>query len=189
MENTTPQSSDPKKNSNKTVIVIFVIVVVLIILGIVGSLLSGLFAKKVAEKGVESVLSKVTNGAVDIDTKNNSVTVKTDNGTTTTIGSQQLPSDFPTDIPVYPGATILGSVTGSATEGGVFVSLNTTDSMDDVKAFYDSKLAENGWTAEGTTTLGTIIHYSETKGSQRLAVTLTPYSDSEVHITLAESAK
>lgn len=186
MVNEAPQS--PKKGSNKTVVIIIVVVVVLVVLGIIGSVLSGLFARKVAEKGVESVLSKVTNGTVDVDTKNNSVTINTGDGTAT-IGTQELPSDFPKDIPVYPGATVLGSVTGSATAGGLFVSMNSTDSLDAVKSYYDSKLVENGWTKEEGVNLGTIVNIAATKGDQRLSVTLTPYEDNQLHITIATSAE
>lgn len=188
MANEAPQSPQgSKKGSNKTVMIIIIIVVVLVVLGIIGSVLSGLFAKKVAEKGVESVLSRVTNSDVDLDTKNNSVTIQTGNGTTT-IGSQKLPSDFPTDIPVYPDATIIGSVTGSTAEG-IFVSMNTTDSSDKVKAYYDAKLVENGWTKEEGAMLGTIVNISATKGDKRLSVVLTPYENDQLHITIATSSK
>lgn len=190
MTDQAPQAPQtPKKSSNKTLVIVLTIVGVLVVLGIVGSIMAGLFAKKVAEKGAESILSKATNGAVDIDTKNNSVTISTGDGTTT-IGSQKLPSDFPSDIPVYTDATVLGSVTGTSQDaGGVFVSLNTSDSLTDVKAFYESELPKNGWTNEDTTTLGTIVNIASEKGDKRLSVTITPYENNQVHITLATSSK
>lgn len=193
MENTTPSSpqgasqGSGKKSSNNTVIIIVVIVVVLVVLGIIGSLVSGWIAKKFTEKGVESIVSQYTNGTVDIDTKNNTVTIESEDGTAT-IGSQELPDNFPSDIPVFPGATVLGSVTGSASDGsGIFVSLNSTDSMDDVKDFYGYRLSDNGWGEEQKTTIGNITNYSVMKGDRRLSISLTPYEDNQVHITITET--
>lgn len=189
MENTTPQA--PKKSSNKTVIIIVVIVVILVILGIVGSILSGLFAKKVAEKTTESIISGVTNGAVDVDTKNNSVTITGEDGTTTTIGSK-LPNNFPSDIPVYPGATVTSSsvTNGDAESVTSSATLSTSDSLEKVKAYYDGQLSKDGWTQQDSLNLGSIVNYVVTKNNRQLAVTITPLTnDSTVAVSLVESKK
>jgi len=55
----------------------------------------------------------------------------------------QLPSDFPADIPIYPGARTEQSYAAPA--GTQFVVLNTPDSGEAVHAFYVEQLENHGW--------------------------------------------
>jgi hypothetical protein len=58
----------------------------------------------------------------------------------------QLPGDFPSDIPVYPGAT---SDQGLSIPGqGMLVTFNTVAAPSDVVAFYDEELPKRGWTVQ-----------------------------------------
>lgn len=60
--------------------------------------------------------------------------------------SDELPDNFPDDLPRYAGAKVLGSVT-SDVEGssGTLVTFETDDSADDVGDFYSSTLEDKGW--------------------------------------------
>ena len=59
-----------------------------------------------------------------------------------------IPEGFPSDIPVYPGATIGSSMT---TPGlGVFATFETDDGVDAILSHYRSELAKNGWSVVDT---------------------------------------
>ena len=192
MESTPQQSSSAgKKKSNAWIWIIVVIVVVLVIMSVVGSLIAGYIAKNAGGKIAETILSKATNSAVSVNTDSGSVTVKGEDGTTTTF-STKLASGFPSDIPVYAGSTVRASAAGTTDSDNVgnYASLSTTDSMEKVQAFYDAELTANGWTKEDSITLGTIIPYIASKGDRKLAVTLTPYDkEGQVLISLVETKK
>lgn len=57
-----------------------------------------------------------------------------------------LPSDLPTNVPMYPGS-VLARVTDSTTEGerNVSLTLNTGDSVPDVITWYRGALSADGW--------------------------------------------
>ncbi len=54
-----------------------------------------------------------------------------------------LPEGFPDDVPIYPGATVVGSM--QAAESGRMVTLRTADAPDRVQDFYRERLAGGGW--------------------------------------------
>ena len=80
---------------------------------------------------------------VAVERDGNKVTVSTPGGVVASAGaSSALPASFPKDIPLYPGATVVGAVDiGGA--GGHQATLETPDWPDDVAKFYSGKLA--GW--------------------------------------------
>ncbi len=66
-----------------------------------------------------------------------------------------VPSDFPKDFPVYKGADVQGSATGS--EGGVtgtVVTWQTGDGVDKVKDFFDKAFKDGPWKSSSTGTAG-----------------------------------
>jgi hypothetical protein len=83
------------------------------------------------------------------------LTVETDEGETV-MGSfgegTALPADLPGDVPVYPGAQVLASI--SAGGRGTMLTLRADAAAGDVHSFYRSKLVEKGWTIEGEMNLG-----------------------------------
>jgi len=55
----------------------------------------------------------------------------------------ELPADYPSDLPVYPGSeagTALG-IPGAA----MMVTFSTEDTVDDVSGFLEGELPKNGW--------------------------------------------
>ena len=58
-----------------------------------------------------------------------------------------LPADFPKDVPVYPNATLLSSVTGQGlpSESGAYISWSTKDEIPAVRHFFTEKLDADGW--------------------------------------------
>jgi hypothetical protein len=55
--------------------------------------------------------------------------------------SKQLPVDFPTDVPIYPSATLETVVSGR----GAVVVWHTADQLPAVQAYYTKALNDNGW--------------------------------------------
>jgi hypothetical protein len=59
------------------------------------------------------------------------------------------PAGFPADVPVYPGARLTAGAAFSANAVTTWgVEWETLDSVDKVKAFYMSKLAQGDWTIQ-----------------------------------------
>ena len=59
-----------------------------------------------------------------------------------------IPEGFPSDVPLYPGATIGSSMT---TPGlGVFSMFDTDDAVEPILTHYRSELAKNGWSVVDT---------------------------------------
>jgi hypothetical protein len=53
-----------------------------------------------------------------------------------------LPADFPADVAVYAGATVVMTVTG---KNEMSITLSTADSPEKVLAFYKAHFKDNGW--------------------------------------------
>jgi hypothetical protein len=58
-----------------------------------------------------------------------------------------MPADFPKDVPVYPNATLMSSVTGEGlpSESGAYIAWTTKDEIPAVRHFYTEKLDADGW--------------------------------------------
>jgi hypothetical protein len=63
----------------------------------------------------------------------------------------EIPADFPSDLPVYPGAKVVAGVV--AGKGGM-VTLQTGDDPGEVADFYREKLAGEGWSLGSEMNLG-----------------------------------
>ncbi|HTV20713.1 MAG TPA: hypothetical protein VMG12_18645 [Polyangiaceae bacterium] len=103
--------------------------------------------EKLSEKAVEAAVEKAIEGNsgadVDIDSSGKAVTIKAKNDKGEEVVLQthadKLPDAWPKDIPPYPGAKINGSfMTG---KGGMLMS-ETTDTPEQVLAFYRSKVSQ-----------------------------------------------
>lgn len=75
--------------------------------------------------------------------------------------SEKLPSDFPSDFPIYKGAKVQGSATGTQ-QGvtGTVVTWETGDSLDKVKAFYEDAFTNGAWTSTSSGTMGDGAYWS-----------------------------
>jgi hypothetical protein len=80
-----------------------------------------------------------------------------------------LPDGFPKDVPVYPGATVAASVTA---QDMMNVSLQTTDSLSQVKTFYQQKLKQNGWEIQSTMSMpqGVMLHATKDQRTQTVTI-------------------
>jgi hypothetical protein len=78
------------------------------------------------------------------------LTMTTDGEETMRIGSSDMDS-LPDWVPVFPGGTTTGTYSASTPDGvGGSFQLTTSDSVDDVLAFYVDQLEEDGWSVKKT---------------------------------------
>lgn len=156
---------------NKKTLVIVGVVVVLVVAGAASRFLG----KSAAERAIEAA----TGEDADVDVNGNDVTVKTDQGTWST--SDKLPADFPSDVPIYPGATVQGSVASAGQDNtGHYAGLETTDALDDVIAWYKKEVKAGGWTVATDAMVNGSLILSATKDSRGLSVTVTKEGDKVV---------
>ena len=105
-------------------------------------------------------------------------TIRTGDGNVTL--SKDVPDNFPDDFPIYPDADFKGGYEGeSGGVEGVVGTWETGDSLDDVSAFYDEKLADGEWisAANGSSGDGAYWNGENSDGSKIAIVTATPAGD------------
>lgn len=189
-ESTSPAGS--KSGGNKFVIVLVIVVLLLAVVGFAAQKLmqkaSVMVGQKVGEKVAEGIIEKATGGNADVDVKNGSLTVKTNEGTFST--GTSLPSDWPKDAPVYPGATITysGSSNPQSGESGFGAMLTTKDSAQKVRDYYAKELVVQGWKVEATYNANESSVLSATKDTRAFTV-VTAEADGATTITLGVSQK
>jgi len=175
----------PKNSSNKTLVIVLVIVGVLFILPglIFGAGVFWLSRGDNAEKLTESIIESSTGANVDIDTKNQSVNIQTDEGSFSAGGSQKLPDDFPSVVVVYENQEIIGVVTNNQDTSKIWsINAQSTDAPSKVNQYLTSKFAENGWTTTSTSTINGFTSYSYEKDDLQAQITVSPLEDGKVNI-------
>lgn len=104
---------------------------------------------------------------------NGTVKVTTSEGTAQTGGS--VPADWPSDAPVYPGATVAFSASTNPATGtaGFGLMLTTDASADDVAAFYKKELTVQGWTIDADMNAGVTTVISAKKDARAIGISIT----------------
>jgi hypothetical protein len=102
-----------------------------------------------AEEMAEKIIESQSGGRAEVDLSDGKVTITTreqgKEGTMEISGGKgtTLPGDFPKDLPLYPGATVVSYVSmGPGTQQAHFTSRET---MAAVQKFYARKLPGEGW--------------------------------------------
>lgn len=156
------QQPAPQKSSNKTVLIILAVVVVFGIVALVGGyfVLKGLknkvsqkIGQKIGENMMEKAIEQSTGQKADVSADGKTVNVKTGEGAMAASeeGTIKLPSDFPSDVFVYPDAKITFSTSTPAnaadgTKASYMIAYTVNQSVADVVAKYKAEMAKNGWT-------------------------------------------
>ena len=172
-----PEESHQKKSSgNKTILIIIVVIAVLVLLG--G--LSYFLQQKSAEKTAEKVIEDATGGKVDISEGGNKVSIETDEGKLT-VGQNQVPENFPSDVSIYPGSEV---VTSSESGENFTLTLTTSDSVSKVGEFYRDDLEKNGWSISEAPIVGDSFITTGTKGTRKVDIIAAPNNDGKTGITI-----
>lgn len=171
------QATGGKKSSSNTLLIIIIVLVVLFGAGFLGlRFISGKISEKVGEKSAEKLIEGLSGGNVDIDKNGEDVTIKTKDGTISS--SNELPSNFPKDFPIYDNAKVSGSLsTSNNDDNGSYVTFETSDSASKVTSFYKTELPAQGWSVESESTFGELTTLSTKKGTQEAVITISRDSD------------
>ncbi len=82
-------------------------------------------------------------------------------------GAGEMPQDFPADVYVMSGASVVSSI---STPGGANLTLKSASSKADVVAQYAAQMKDQGWTTESTMDMGEMAMLSFAKGDRRASV-------------------
>lgn len=177
----TTETQVEKKKSNKTFIIILSIGVGILVLYGVSTNFMRAASRKTSQEMVEEAIEQSTEGNVEVDISDQGeeVTVKTEEGTLQ-IGQQQIPENFPKDIPVYKGAQIISSV--SSLEGVALV-LSSEDSLTQVTDFYKTQLTEENWSIDSETEIQNATIFEISKDNRTGAVIINQ-TDEGTQVTL-----
>lgn len=142
--------------------------------------------------GKKSTNIETKDGKVKIETESGGekVKVKTEEGEAEFGTGTKIPDNWPSDIPIYPGSSVMGSVdiSGEAGEKSINVILTTTDPVDKVKAYYSKELKANDWeimeSADFTTGEGSFGGFSVNKGGRNGTVTFGTSTENKKEATL-----
>ncbi|MCX6996939.1 MAG: hypothetical protein NTV49_07600 [Kiritimatiellaeota bacterium] len=153
---------------------------VVITLMVAGLLLTGC-GKKAVEKMVEARMAKQGVKA-KVDLSGEQVTIQTKDGTSTFSGGKgaKVPDTFPKDVFVYPGATVMASVT---VPKGCNLVLETKDDLEKVLGAFKDQMAGAGWKEEMNMNQGG-TSMAAYKKDQRTASVVVASVDQKTQITI-----
>lgn len=162
--------TETKKDKSPMVkIVVGVGIGCLVLLVVAGAVVSF-----VAKKAGSAILQKATGVKTDLNTEGVTFTDEK-TGSKVDFGTDKLPDAFPKDFPLYRGAKVAGSMSGSQTgEGsGFWVTLATADDVDKVVAYYNDALKTSGWEVTSTFNAGGVSTIGVKKATLEGAVTVS----------------
>ena len=87
----------------------------------------------------------------------------------------QLPADFPSDIPIYPEANLLNVNQGS--DQGVETLWASTDSVNSVESFYQKAFQSNNWQLETPSSQDANNSLSARQGDLQVTVSISPQAE------------
>ena len=140
--------------------------------------------EKVAEKAIEAGLAKEGVNA-KIDASGQKVTIQSKDGTAVYSGgkSAAVPENFPKDVYVYDGASVMASI---AVPDGFNLVLETGDNADKVLGTIKSKMIGFGWKEEMTMNQGNSAMVGYKKEQRSVMVNIS--TDKKTTITLTVAA-
>jgi len=83
----------------------------------------------------------------------------------------EVPADFPSDVPTYEGARPMAAM--SAAGEGTVVTFQSADGQQQIYEFYQSALADQGWSVDSEKEFGGQRSLDASKDSRKLSVSIT----------------
>ncbi len=178
---------ETKKGNNNLIVIIIIVVLVLVGLTFLGRFI----AKKIAQKTTSAFLSGITGQNVNVGGNGDNITVKTDKGELNINSNGSLPSEFPSDFPIYPGSKITGSfsTTGDKGSKGTSVVWETGDAASKVGEWYKTELPKAGWTVVTTYSQGDSTTLTFEKGNYSGFIGVTKGSEGKTTISVTVGTK
>ncbi len=154
-------------------------VIVLVALLLVGwflmNWLLGSFSGGAVKNAVENAIEQATGKNADVNIgEDGSFSVTTEEGTAS-FGTE-LSTDWPNDVPTYPGAEVTYSAVGNnLADGGLggYATFTTSDSAQKVIDFYNSEMAANRWTVKASVNIASSMNVTFEKDGLAMNVTAT----------------
>lgn len=129
-----PKTTTATAKKDNTLKIVLIVVGVITGLLLIGGILTTIFVGSVFKKAAKNV---------SVDSQSGTVNVRSEDGSASIGGEAKIPSDFPKDVPVYPGSKVTFAV---KTEGKNFsVAVLTKDDVAKVMDYYKRELAAKGW--------------------------------------------
>ena len=152
-------------------------------------MLLGLGCKSPSQMITEKVLETASGGKAKVDLSGNTVKVETKEGTSEW-GGTKLPDNWPSDAPVYPGASVQFSSSSNSKDGqpSAMVMFQTKEAGPNVYEFYKKELVAQGWTVEQDIQSGDGAMVTATKDTRALSVTVAT-GDGQTDITVVLASK
>lgn len=94
-------------------------------------------------------------------------------GETLKFGTKELPTNFPKDIPVFPGAKPAGSYAASGENAGMIVGLESDGDFKKISDYYQTELLRNGWEVRNSTAGEETVLFKITKAERTGTVSVT----------------
>jgi hypothetical protein len=142
-------------------------------------------SEKVSEKMAEKAIENASGGKADVDLSQGKMDVKTAEGSMQIGADIKLPADFPADVYVAEGK-ITAAIKANG-NNGYTVSIESDQSLVDLKSAYEQKLPEQGWKITGTMDFGASASVMAEKDERSLSVILGRSDNkSSIVLTVAE---
>lgn len=145
--------------------------------------------KDVASHIVSKALTLASGKETKVEVGGETITVRGPDGEVVMQGGKgaTLPDNFPKDVPIYKGASILHSV-AKGTEA-FSVSMATKDDVPTVVRFYRDKLTADGWTVENAMDTPERSIQSYKKGERGVSLMVMKGDDQTVIALACASSK
>ena len=151
----------------------------ILILGVPVLSSCGQSVESIAEKAIEA------GTGADVDIADGGVTVKSTDGTTTSIGEGvDLPSNWPSDVPVVDGTLVTVSVSG--TEGEATAMWKVDGDVTTVANAYKTELKSAGYTIINETTIAMAILIGAEGNGKNVSASVTD-TDGQTVVTITSA--
>lgn len=170
MEDQTPVVQPPASSSmQKKLIILGLVLVAIAAIHWMGQRASTMISQKAGEKLAETILQHEAGPGTDVDVNGNAVTIKSNEGAVT-VGGGSLPEGWPSDVPLYAGASVQYS--GKNADGSSGVIAISTDTTEKVVAYYKAEMEKNGWKSKQTMIAGGANASLYEKGDKNVSVAI-----------------
>ena len=127
-------------------------------------------------------------GTVTVDAKGKDASVvhiTGKDGASVDINSGKPITDYPSDVPLYEGKSVMDMKSGE--KNARVVALETPDPVQKIADFYKAQLESKGWKSEATMSTDEMTMYSATKNERKLVITIASSGDKRtISQTLAD---
>lgn len=150
----------------------FALLILLVVAGALALVGCQRIADQAVESATEAAIENATGNKVDIE--EGSVSIEGTDGASVNVGDAVgVPSDFPSDVPVYDGV-VRAAIT---TPEGHSVTIETLDAPQKVLDFYQKELEGDGWVKEVSVSTADGGTYGAKKGERTVQVIAAKQGD------------